>query len=209
MNNLVFNDINVNKKKFYESKLGIKLNDNIIKNIVVSNKIKINDKIVKHSLGYIVDDNVILLTLSLTIMSGWIKYFENDGKIMSFRIEDDDVYIKYNNIWEKNKDLLSGIRLNSDGIYNDKYIKTKVKDSKISVTTFSKNIPPEEQIEYVCIPCIAINSIFKIEKKYYPQVYLEQCKYNKKERMMVNLIDYELDSDSDSDHDSNSDNFEE
>ena len=107
----------------------------------------------------------------------------------------------------KNKDLLSGIRLNSDGIYNDKYIKTKVKDSKISVTTFSKNIPPEEQIEYVCIPCIVINSIFKIEKKYYPQVYLEQCKYNKKERMMVNLIDYELDSDSDSDHDSNSDNF--
>ena len=48
MNNLVFNDINVNKKKFYESKQGIKLNDIIIKNIVVSNKIKINYKIVKY-----------------------------------------------------------------------------------------------------------------------------------------------------------------
>ena len=47
MNNLVFNEINVNKKKFYESKQGIKLDDTIIKNIVVSNKIKINDKIVK------------------------------------------------------------------------------------------------------------------------------------------------------------------
>ena len=34
MNNLVFNDVNVNKKKIYESKQGIKLNDIIIKNIV-------------------------------------------------------------------------------------------------------------------------------------------------------------------------------
>ena len=94
MNNLVFGDIEVNKKNFYESKQGIKFNDIIIKNIVVSNKIKINDKIVKHYIGYIVDDNVIPLTLLLPIMSGWIKYFENGGKDMSFRIEDDDVFIK-------------------------------------------------------------------------------------------------------------------
>ena len=99
MNNLVFNDINVNKKKFYEiNKQGIKLNDIIIKNIVISNKIKINDKIVKYYIGYIVDDNVIPLTLLLPIMSGWIKYFENGGKNMHFTIEDDDVYVKYNNI---------------------------------------------------------------------------------------------------------------
>ena len=125
MNNLVFNDINVNKKKFYESKQGIKLNDIIIKNIAVSNKFKINDKIVKYCIGCIVDDNVIPLTLLLPIMSGWIKYFENVGKYMSFRIKDDDVYIKYNNLWNKIKDLLNGIRLSSDVIYNDKYIKIK------------------------------------------------------------------------------------
>ena len=65
MNNLIFNDISVNKKKFYESKQGIKLNDIIIKNIVVSNKIKINDKIVKYYIGHIVDDNVIPLILLL------------------------------------------------------------------------------------------------------------------------------------------------
>ena len=115
------------------------MNDIIIKNIVVSNKIKINDKIVKYCIGYIIDDNVIPLILLLPIMSGWIKYFENGGKNMSFRIEDDGVYIQYNDIWNKIKDLLSGIRLNSDVIYNDKYIKTKVKDNKISVTIFSEN----------------------------------------------------------------------
>ena len=43
----------------------------------------------------------------------------------SFRIEDDDVFIKYNNIWNKIKDFLSGIRLNSDVIHNDKYSRQK------------------------------------------------------------------------------------
>ena len=81
MNNLVFNDINVNKKQFHESKQGIKLDDIIIKNIVVSNKIKINDNIIKCYIGYIIDDNVIPLILLLPNMSGWIKYFENGKKI--------------------------------------------------------------------------------------------------------------------------------
>ena len=40
---------------------------------------------------------------------------------MSFKIEDDDVFSKYNNIWNKIKDLLSGIRLSSDVIYDEKY----------------------------------------------------------------------------------------
>ena len=81
MNNLVFGDLEVNKKIFYESKQGIKLNDIIIKNIVVSNKIKINDKIVKYYIGSIVDDNVIPLILLLSNMSGWIKYSKIVEKI--------------------------------------------------------------------------------------------------------------------------------
>ena len=122
------------------------MNDIIIKNIVVSNKIKINDIIVKYCIGYIVDDDVIRLPLLLLpVMSGWIKYFENGGKNMTFKVEDDDIFIKYNNIWNKIKDLLSGIRLNSNVIYNNKYIKTKVKDNKFSVTFFSNNIPPKNK----------------------------------------------------------------
>ena len=31
-------------------------------------------------------------------MSGSIKYFRNGEKNMSFKVEDDDVYVKYNNI---------------------------------------------------------------------------------------------------------------
>ena len=118
---------------------------------------------------------------------------------MSFKIEDDDVYVKYNNIWNKIKDLLNGIRLNSDVTYDDKYLKTKVKTFENVKTLFSNNIIPKEGVECGCIPCISLDSILKIEKKSYPQIYLKQCKYKVKQRKIKNFIDYELDFDSDSD----------
>ena len=136
------------------------------------------------------------LVLLLPVMSGWVKYFENGGKNMSFKTEDDEVYTKYNNIWNKIKDLLSGIRLSSDIIYDDQYIKTKVKTFKTVKTLFNDDIIPEERIECECISYITVDSVLKIEKKYYPQVYLEQCKYKVKERKIKNLIAYDLDSDS-------------
>ena len=125
MNKLVFGDIEVTKKDFYENKKGIKLKDVIVENIVVSNKVKLNDETAKYCIGYIVDDNVIPLVLLLPVMSGWIKYFENGGKNMSFKIEDDEVYVKYSSIWSKIKKLLGNIKLSSDVIYDDQYIKTK------------------------------------------------------------------------------------
>ena len=70
MNKLVFGDIEVTKKEFYESTHGIKLKDIIVKNIVVSNKVKINDRTVKYYIGYIIDDNVVPLVLLLPLMSG-------------------------------------------------------------------------------------------------------------------------------------------
>ena len=44
-------------------------------------------------------------------MSGRIKYFGNGVKNMSFKIEDDEVYIKCNSIWNKIKELSGGIKL--------------------------------------------------------------------------------------------------
>ena len=140
------------------------------------------------------DDNVIPLVLLLPITSGRIKYFENGEKNMSFKIEDDKVYLKYNEIWNEIKDLLSGIRLSSDIIYDHQYNKTKVKTFKMVKTLFDNDKIPEEKIEYECISCISVDSVLKIETKYYPQVYLEQCKYKIKERKIRNLIDYDLDS---------------
>ena len=54
-------------------------------------------------------------------------------------------------------------------------------------------------MHYTCIACITSDSIMKIDKKYFPQVYLEECKYKIKKIQMSRLINAELKSDSDSD----------
>ena len=87
--------------------------------------------------------------------------------------------------------------MSSDVIYDDQYIKTKVKTFKMVETLFDNDIIPEENVEYKCIPCISIDSVLKIDKKWNPQVYLEQCKDKVKKRKVKYLIDYEIDLDSD------------
>ena len=57
---------------------------------------------------------------------------------------------------------------------------------------------PKEREHYTCIACIIIDYVMKIEKKNYPQVYLEECKYRLKMKKMSEFIDAELKSDSDS-----------
>ena len=44
-----------------------------------------------------------------------------------------------------------------------------------------------ERNHYICIPVIDIDSVLKIDKRAYPQAYLEQCKYKLKKKK-----DYEL-----------------
>ena len=64
-----------------------------------------------------------------------------------------------------------------------------------------------EKNHYICIPAIDIDSVLKIDKKAYPQAYLEECKYKLKKRKLVSFIDDEIiDDDSDEDNGFDSDN---
>ena len=53
---------------------------------------------------------------------------------MSFKIEDEIVYSKYTEIWNKIKDILN-IKFYSQPIYDAKYIKTKVKTFNSTINT--------------------------------------------------------------------------
>ena len=57
-------------------------------------------------------------------MSGYMKYFENRGKNMSFIIKDDSILVKYNEIWNKIKKTIS-TKFHSMPVYDEKYIKAK------------------------------------------------------------------------------------
>ena len=60
---------------------------------------------------------------------------------------------------------------------------------------------PKENMHYTCIACITIDSVMKMNKKNYPQVYLEECKYKIKKTQMSRFINAELELDSDSESD--------
>ena len=59
----------------------------------------------------------------------WIykKYFESDGKNMSFMIKNNNVLDKYNEIWDKIKNKLN-IKFHSKPVYDEKYIKAKLRE---------------------------------------------------------------------------------
>ena len=140
-------------------------------------------------------------------MNGNIKYFDNGGKNMSFVTDDKEVYEKYDGIWNVVKGLLK-LKFAASPIRDDKYILAKFKIfKKKNLTTFNNNIIPMEKNHYICIPAIDIASVLKIDKKAYPQAYLEECKYKLKKRKIVSFIDSEIiDDDSDEDNGYDSDN---
>ena len=59
-------------------------------------------------------------------------------------------------------------------------------------------------MHYTWIACITIDSIMRMDKKNYLQVYLEECKYKMKKIQMSKFINAKLESESDSDSNSDS-----
>ena len=192
---LKFNNIKLNKKEFHKSKEPIDLFSVDLDQIVVSEKFKHNDEGFKYFIGYQKGDIVKPLCIILPQMDGYIKYFENGGKNMSFMIKDDKVWDKYDKIWNVIKDKL-GIKFHSEPVYEYKYLKAKVREfDGVIKTNFLGNNIPKENMHYTSIACITIDSVMRMDKKYFPQAYLEECKYKIKKMQMARFINAELDSD--------------
>ena len=134
-------------------------------------------------------------------MSGYIKYFENGSKYMSLLIKDDEVWDKYNQIWDVIKYKL-GIKFHSERVCEYKYLKAKVREfDGVIKTNFLNNGMPKENMYYSCIACITIDSVINFNKKNHLQVYLEECKYRIKKTQMSKFIKNKLKLDSDLDSD--------
>ena len=82
-------------------------------------------------------------------------------------------------------------------VFDQTYVKAKVREFEGVIKTNSLGYEiPKENTHYACITCVTIDSVMKIEKKNYLQVYLEECKYKVKKIQMSRFINAELDSDS-------------
>ena len=114
-------DKEVNKKEFYSSKQAISLDSADLSKKVVSNKWKINDTTYKYLCGYLNNDVIQPLCVILPQINGYIKYFDDGGKNMSFVTDGEEVYKKYNKIWEVVRKLLK-LKFTVGPVRDDKYI---------------------------------------------------------------------------------------
>ena len=137
-------------------------------------------------------------------MTGYARKFDENAA-MSFIVKNKQLLKKYTKIWETIKGLIK-INFESKPVYgdHDKYIKTKIKTYAGSmITNFHDKKMPKEKAPCKCSSIIMIDSVIKVNKKYYPQTVLEECKYVKEKIKIENYIDEYLEN---SEPDSNSNN---
>ena len=109
-----------------------------------------------------------------------------------FLVYDQEVLNKYNKIWDKIKDSF-GKRLDSEPVYNDKYIKSEI--SLYSINFYDTKMLIENK-RYICLFVILLDSIFAtLHKEYYSQIFLKECKYTVKSKKIMNNINEELELD--------------
>ena len=76
----------------------------------------------------------------------------------------------------------------SEPVYNKKYLKAKIKSDNGKVnTSFRNNKIPKKGSQFICLSVILIDSVFRTEKNYYLQVFLE-CKYVVKEERSLSIL---------------------
>ena len=109
-----------------------------------------------------------------------------------FLVYDQEVLNKYNKILDKIKDSF-GKRLDSEPVYNDKYIKSEI--SLYSINFYDTKMLIENK-RYICLFVILLDSTFaNLHKEYYSQIFLKECKYTVKNKEIMNNINEELELD--------------
>ena len=136
---LRFGETKIAKEKFYAIKKQINIWDVNVDNIVISKSIEAKTNS-KYLIG-IKFDKARPLVLIMPKMSGYVKTFkvkygdkDKNNKLMSFCIDDEKLLSKCKTIWNKIEDL-KNIKLNALPVFDNRYIKTKIKTYNDKVYT--------------------------------------------------------------------------
>ena len=182
----------------------------------------------KNFIGYNDNDVIRPLCSRLSKMTGFINKFKENKKTsgyprkskenttMSLTVNDEQLFKKYNKIWKKVEKLMIsdfeskpfyGNEDDDDDYDDDKYVKTKVRIYGYSIIgDFLNKKVLKEKATCKCLSIIMLDSVIEVDKKYYPQTFLEECKYVPEKIKFENYINENLDSDSDDENNDDNDN---
>ena len=98
---------------------------------------------------------------------------------------------KYNTIWDN---VSAGIKrkFDSEPVYNKSFLKTKIKSCSDEAIDFHDKEIPKVDSNHTCLAVISLNYALNKDGNYYPQVFLKECKYLKKEKKMIRYINDDL-----------------
>ena len=168
------------KSTFYKNKRLININEVDIKEIVLSPKVSYSKDSFTYFNEYRHKDKAFLspMCAKLPQINRYAKYFDKNNKYINLLVNDKKILKKYSEIWNKIKSFIRK-EFNSEPVYNDKYIKTKIKIYNNRVyTNFQHNKIPKDKEYFACLSVILSDSIFvNSDKDYYPQILVEECKY--------------------------------
>ena len=182
------------KSDFWKSKKVFTIDDVDVDKILVSKREPYGtNKSIKYFIGYNddddVDDVIRPIFIKLLQMIGCVKCFDSN-ETTSLKVIDNKLLKTCTQIWKKVRHLLKK-KFNSEPVYgvNDKYMQRKIKTygDKININFQGKKLSKQNT------PCkwwslIVLDSVIKVNKKYFPQILLEEWIYEIKKTKMENLI---------------------
>ena len=147
-----FRENSIINSAFHKNKRPININEVDIKRIALSDKKSISEDSFKDFIGYRRECNTFPFPLSIGLpqMKAYGKYFDENSKYMNHLFKDEKILKKFLQMWKKIQSLIKK-ELNSEPVYNAKYIKTKIKIYSDKVyTNFEHNkIPKDNDIVHV------------------------------------------------------------
>ena len=170
------------QQKFYAAKNPKKIWDANADNIVISKLIETKTNS-KYLIGYS-EKAIRPLILIMPKMSGYVKTFkvkdgdkDKNNKLMLFRKDDEKLLEKYKAIWTKVEDL-KNIKLNALPVYDDRYIKTKIKIYGDKIYTNFRGLDVQKMIQNVNLLQSFLLILYLYSTKNITfKVYLDNCAY--------------------------------
>ena len=129
------------------------------------------------------------LNIRLPQLTGHVKHFSDENKLISFLVTDKKLLKKYNKIWRKIKSLFKK-ELDKNPVYENKYITAKLNGTEFEHRILINNerhdtaIEPKNDSRHEYLSVMLLDSILiypesYYSNKYYPQIFLKKCVYTK------------------------------
>ena len=170
----------VKAEDFYKERQTTNIFTIDVNKLVVSDKVScISGKDCRYIVGYQVDGTLIPLFIRTpkNIFSyGLSQYDKNSVYTMSFSVFQANEWVpQYKKIWNEVGSQLFD-KLTTEPI-KDKYVhgKLKMRTECIKTNFHGEDVPYDTYCNATAV--LKINSVYKQDKNYHPQVYVEECKY--------------------------------